>query len=204
MSGVAGPERAEAVLIGIGSEFRRDDGVAMAVLAAITDDGEPGDPAFDRVVLCDGEPTRVIEAWQDAGLAVVVDAVHAHPGEPGRIHQLAFTPQPGAENGWAPEQEGAASTGAASTGAASTGAAATGGANAAGTHGLGLGDAAALGAALGLMPERLVVIGVEGQDFDLGPGLSPPVAAAVPAAAGRIRRLLLDHHRAGRAGGSAS
>ncbi|MER5635533.1 hypothetical protein ABT095_01075 [Kitasatospora sp. NPDC002227] len=32
--------------------------------------------------------TRAVEPWDGADLAVVVDAVHGHPGEPGLIHRV--------------------------------------------------------------------------------------------------------------------
>jgi len=59
------------------------------------------------------------------------------------------------------------------------------------THGLGVADAVALGRALGQMPRRLVVVGVEGESFD-GSGLSPVVADAVDAAVGRVLEVMCD------------
>jgi hydrogenase maturation protease len=43
-----------------------------------------------------------------------------------------------------------------------------------------------LGRALGRLPNRLVVVGVEAERFDHGAPLSPHVAAAVPVAAARV------------------
>ena len=68
------------VVIGVGNEFRRDDGVGLAVVARLRDRVPPG----VELVLTDGEPTRLIEAWTGAALAVVVDAVRADPPRPGR------------------------------------------------------------------------------------------------------------------------
>ncbi len=62
----------------------------------------------------------------------------------------------------------------------------------AGTHSLGVGHAAALGAALGRVPETLVVLGVEGHDFAEGAPLSAPVAAAVPRVAAAVEALIAD------------
>lgn len=73
-----------------------------------------------------------------------------------------------------------------------------------GSHALGLADALRLGGALGRLPDRLEVVGVEGARFDPGDelDLSAPVAAAVPEA----RDLVLAALRSGwsdrRAGGS--
>jgi hydrogenase maturation protease len=65
----------QVVVIGVGNEFRRDDGVGPAVVASLRDRVPPG----VDLVLTDGEPTRLIEAWTGAVLAVVIDAVRAHP-----------------------------------------------------------------------------------------------------------------------------
>lgn len=52
----------------------------------------------------------------------------------------------------------------------------------------GLGAAIELARALDRLPGRLVNLAVEGTDFDLGLGLSPPVAAALPELAARVAR----------------
>jgi hydrogenase maturation protease len=59
---------------------------------------------------------------------------------------------------------------------------------AASTHHLGLADAVELARALGRLPERLVVVGIEGRSFDAGEGLSPDVEAAVGDAVATVRR----------------
>ena len=68
------------VVIGVGNDFRRDDGAGPAVVASLRGRVPPG----VELVLTDGEPTRLIEAWAGAALAIVVDAVRAHPPRPGR------------------------------------------------------------------------------------------------------------------------
>jgi hydrogenase maturation protease len=55
------------------------------------------------------------------------------------------------------------------------------------THGLGLAEGIALAESLGMLPNRLVVYGIEGADFGLGEGLSPEVAAAVPQVVSRLQ-----------------
>jgi hydrogenase maturation protease len=62
----------EAVVIGIGNPFRNDDGIGPAVAAQIEEQRLPG----VRVVMSDGEPAGLLEAWAGAGLTVVVDAIH--------------------------------------------------------------------------------------------------------------------------------
>ncbi|MEU5264249.1 hydrogenase maturation protease [Amycolatopsis sp. NPDC021455] len=70
-----------SVVIGVGNEYRHDDGVGLAVLAELDANPIPG----VVTALCDGEPAALLEAWTGAGLAVVVDAVLCEPSTPGRI-----------------------------------------------------------------------------------------------------------------------
>jgi hydrogenase maturation protease len=152
------------VVIAIGNEYRQDDGAAPAVLRLLRDRGAPA----DRFDLSDGESTRLLALWQNRELAVVIDAVHAHPGEPGRIHRLDL-PRTARLRGGAT------------------------------THGLGLGEAVELGRVLGLLPEHLVVVGIEGERFGWGKELTPAVAEAVPKAAEQVRLLLEQARADGRA-----
>lgn len=73
--------RPASVVIGIGNTFRRDDGVGPAVAAEVARRGLPG----TRVLDCVAEPTAILEAWEDAGRAVLIDA--AAGGHPGRVRQ---------------------------------------------------------------------------------------------------------------------
>jgi hydrogenase maturation protease len=74
----------QAVVIGIGNPFRRDDGVGPEIAAQIQGQQLPG----VRVVIADGEPAGLLEAWEGADLAVVVDAIQWVPASPGSIHRL--------------------------------------------------------------------------------------------------------------------
>jgi hydrogenase maturation protease len=135
----------QVVVIGVGNEFRRDDGAGPAVVASLRDRVPPG----VDLVLMDGEPTRLIEAWTGASLAVVIDAVRAHPSCPGRVHRFVL--------------DGSRA----------------GPAQAASSHGFGLDDAVSLAVALDRMPGRLIVHAIEAADLTQGTGLTPPVAAAI-------------------------
>ena len=70
-----------AVVIGVGNEYRHDDGVGLAVLAELDAHPIPG----VVTALCDGEPAALLEAWTGAEIAIVVDAVLCEPSTPGRI-----------------------------------------------------------------------------------------------------------------------
>jgi hydrogenase maturation protease len=140
------------VVIGVGNEYRRDDGAGLAVVISLRDRVPPG----VDLVLTDGEPTRLIEAWTGAEVAVVVDAVRADPPRPGRVHRFELDR--------------------ALTGATRT----------ASSHGFGLDDAIQLALALDRMPSRLVVHAIEAADLGQGTGLTPPVAAAVDEVASAV------------------
>ncbi|MBT2212667.1 MULTISPECIES: hydrogenase maturation protease [Actinomadura] len=137
------------IVIGVGNEFRRDDGAGPAAVEALR--GRVG----VTLAVTDGEPARLIELWAGADLAIVVDAVRCDPPSPGRVHELGLDTAALA----APPVTG---------------------------HSLGLGDAVALGAAVGRMPRVLEVLAIEGSEFGFGRGLTPRVAAAVDSLTRRL------------------
>jgi hydrogenase maturation protease len=142
----------QAVVIGVGNEFRRDDGAGPQVVARLRGHVPQG----TELVVSDGEPVRMIEAWAGLPLAVVVDAVRAEPARPGRLHRLvvdrATEGPPGSVS----------------------------------SHGLGLEDALGLALALDRMPGRLIVHAVEAADLRQGTGLTPAVAAVIDALAAAV------------------
>ena len=148
----AAAAKGRAVVIGVGNEFRRDDGAGPAVVARLR--GHLPDDVC--LLVSDGEPTRLIEAWAGAPVAVIVDAVRAEPAVPGRLHRLvlhradATVPQP------------------------------------ASSHGLGLDCAIGLGQALDRMPGMLILHAVEAADIGQGTGLTPAVAAAIDTLAAAV------------------
>ncbi|MEE1744307.1 MULTISPECIES: hydrogenase maturation protease [unclassified Streptomyces] len=138
-------------VIGVGNEFRHDDGVGWAVVARLAERAEERPlPSGTALRVCDGDPARLITLWEDADLAIVVDAAHAQPGLPGRLHRLKV-------------DDGQLSQ----TGTATS------------SHGLGLGNAVELARHLDRLPGQLVVYAIEGANSSLGTGLSAPVAAVV-------------------------
>lgn len=78
------------VVVGLGNRYRRDDGVGVAVAAAVRGLAWP-----NVVVTSDiAEPTALLEAWTGAGLAVIIDAAVAAPANPGRIHRYPLDEVP--------------------------------------------------------------------------------------------------------------
>lgn len=67
------------VVIGVGNEHRRDDGVGPAVADQVAGLRLAG----VRVLRCPAEPTAILDGWTGADLAVVVDAEVGGP--PGRV-----------------------------------------------------------------------------------------------------------------------
>lgn len=134
-----------SIVIGIGNEYRRDDGVGLVVAERL----RSRVPAGVEVVGCELEPSRLIDAWEGAELALVVDAVHSG-AEPGTLHRFDAGEAPVPAAVFRPS-----------------------------THAFGVGEAVELSRALGTLPARVVLFGVEGEEFAAGEGLTPPVEAAV-------------------------
>jgi hydrogenase maturation protease len=146
-------EPARTVVIGVGNDFRGDDGAGPAVLARLTAVVPPG----VELVASDGEPANLLMAWDGASLAIVVDAMQAGEAPPGTLHRAVIAttdPLPGAAV--VPEDAGMS-----------------------GSHQLGVGSAIGLAQVLGRLPARLIVHGIQGGDFTLGASLSQPVAGAI-------------------------
>ncbi len=116
-----------------------------------------------RVVPFDGESTGLLDLWSGAGLVVLVDALRSR-GHPGRIHRFD------GDLADLLSEEPTAST-----------------------HALSVGEVWRLGASLGQLPERLVVFGVEGEQFAPGIGLSPAVARSMDALSDAVVAEVLEH-----------
>lgn len=137
------------VVIGVGNDYRSDDGVGLAVAERL----RGRTPAGVEIVTCAQEPSRLIDAWQDAEAVFVVDAASSGE-EPGTLHRFDASAEP------IPERVFRSST-----------------------HAFGVGEAIEFARALRKLPERVIVYGIEGGVFAAGAALSAPVAAAVEQAA---------------------
>ena len=133
------------VVIGVGNAYRGDDAAGREVARLV----RARAPEGLEVVVCELEPTRLIDAWDGADLALVVDAVSSG-AEPGTVHRFDGASGP------LPSREFRSST-----------------------HALGIGETVELARALGRLPARIVVIGVEGESFGAGTELSGPARAGV-------------------------
>jgi hydrogenase maturation protease len=102
----------------------------------------------------------LVDRWAGEDLVIAIDAVRSG-APPGTLYQIDATTTP------LPAEWSFASS-----------------------HQVGLAHAVEFSRALNRLPARLIVVGIEAGDFDHGTGLSPEVAAAVPAAAATVARYL--------------
>jgi len=115
-----------------------------------------------RLIGCDiiegcDDAMALVSAWEDAALAIVIDAMISGE-EPGSIRRLDAGEQPLPKD-WARCS----------------------------SHGLGLAEAVELGRALGQLPARLIIFGVEAKTLETGALLSAEVAAAIDKLARQIK-----------------
>lgn len=109
------------------------------------------------------DPSDVLDAWAPDDTVVVADAISSG-GQPGDIHVVDAVARTLPAGSWA----------------------------AGGTHAMGIAAVVELARALGRLPRRLVVVGVEAGRFDHGTPMSDAVAAAVPAAAAAVLAAIDD------------
>ena len=147
------PGRALLRVVGVGNPWRGDDAAGLAVAERLSGRLPEGVELLQR----EGEPTGLIDAWEQSDTVWLVDAVRS--GEPpGTVHRLD-----GSDDALPAELFRGS------------------------THHLGVPDAVELARALGRLPRRLVVFGIEGESFVAGRGLSAAVASAVDRVAEQLR-----------------
>jgi hydrogenase maturation protease len=150
------------LVAGIGSEYRHDDGVGAVVAAAVA-----LATTSTRDVGPLGEPLDLLGRCNDADLVVVIDATRSG-ATPGTVQVIELDLTAGDDTiTRGPSRESS-------------------------SHGIGLTGVVRLARAVGQAPRRLVVVGVEGERFDVGEGLSQSVAAAVPEAVSRVVELIRE------------
>jgi hydrogenase maturation protease len=134
-----------AVVIGVGNELRGDDAAGLVVARRLRERA-----ATQAVVLaCEADPAGLLEAWQGAALAIIVDTV-VSGAQPGTVQRfdVSSVPLPGRLVGSS-------------------------------THALGVAEAIELARALRRLPRRTIVYGIEGRSFVTGAALHPSVERAV-------------------------
>jgi hydrogenase maturation protease len=148
----AGAAGGGALVIGLGNPVRGDDRAGLEVARRVRERA----PDAVRAIEVEREPSGLIDAWEGARLAIVVDAAAA-ASRPGAVHRLDASSRP-LPPGLRP----------------------------ASTHALGLAETIELARALGRLPERLLVYAIEGERFEAGAAISPAVEAAIDGVVERV------------------
>ncbi|MGD9419955.1 MAG: hydrogenase maturation protease [Verrucomicrobiota bacterium JB025] len=147
------PPRHSIVVIGVGNPYRGDDAVGRLVARRIMESAPPGVTVREE----SGEGTALMEAWENADVVFLVDAVQSG-GAAGAIHRFDARTQS------LPSRFFHYST-----------------------HAFSVAESVELARALDRLPPHLIIYGIEGADFSSGEALTPAVAAALDEAALRIR-----------------
>jgi hydrogenase maturation protease len=148
----AEPRRAAWLIIGIGNDFRRDDGAGRVVARLVAANA----PSAVRVIEESGEGAALIEAWRGAEAVILIDAVHSG-APPGFIHQFDAHAKPIPRNFFQHS-----------------------------SHAFSVAEAVELARELGQLPRRLIVFGIEGENYGAGEELSPVVQTAAEEVVRRI------------------
>lgn len=140
------------LVIGIGNDYRGDDAIGLAVVRALRA------RKIERVRLMesDGDCTTLFEAWKQADMVILVDAVFSGAA-PGTIHRVDTRTQA------LPE-----------------------GCTFSSTHAIGIAEALRLARTLGQLPPCVIVYGIEGENFATGEDLSPSLKRVVQRVVERI------------------
>ena len=118
---------------------------------------------MDVLALEFDDPSEALNAWGPEDTVVFADAISSG-ADPGYVHVVDAIEHQLPAGNW----------------------------SAAGTHAFGLAAIVELARSLGVLPRRLVVVGVEAGQFGHGARLSAAVQAAVPAAADAVLTVLDD------------
>jgi hydrogenase maturation protease len=141
------------LIIGLGNDYRSDDGVGRDVARKLRAESLDG----VRILEESGEGAALIDAWHDADFVILIDAVHSG-AKPGTIYRIDAHAEEIPRSFFHYS-----------------------------THAFSVSEAVGLGRALGQLPQRLVVYGIEGKNFEAGIGLSPEIETAAEETARRVK-----------------
>lgn len=158
-------------VVGIGNRWAGDDGVGLEAVRRLEAAWAPAGAGRDGEVAFLTLPhagVELIEVMGRCDLLILVDAVSSG-ATPGTVHSEV----------WRPDRLAARGTERASS------------------HGLGVREALGLAAALGKLPPRVILWGIEVASTAPGEGLSPAVAATLPIVVAGLCRELETQRPAG-------
>jgi hydrogenase maturation protease len=148
------------LLIGVGNEYRSDDGLGIFAAREIRRRNLPG----VRVVEQNGEGTALMDAWEEYRYVIVVDAMNSGTAS-GDVHCIDAVTHP------VPSHLFHYSS-----------------------HSFGVVEAIELSRVLDRLPDTLLLYGIEGKLFDVGPGLTDPVLKNMPEMISSIEHALHRIH----------
>jgi hydrogenase maturation protease len=142
-----------ALVIGLGNDYRSDDAVGRVVARKL------GAESLDGVRILEesGEGAALMDAWQGADFVILIDAVHSG-AKPGTIHRVDAHAEEIPRSFFHYS-----------------------------THAFSVAEAVELARALGQLPQRLVIYGIEGKNFESGIDLSPEIETAAEETARRVK-----------------
>lgn len=140
------------VLIGVGNEYRSDDGVGLIALRELRNKGFPQ----TRYIESAGDGANLVEAWTNAEMAILIDAISSG-STPGTIYRFDALTQR------LPQTFSSQST-----------------------HAFDVAEAIELAYVLHQLPSSLIVYAIEGKHFAAGLGLSSEVEQAMHAVVERV------------------
>jgi hydrogenase maturation protease len=140
--------KSKILLIGIGNEYRSDDGIGLVVARKLKEKRLPKRIVVEEVV----RETALMETWKGSDRVIIVDAASSG-AEPGIIHRFdaCAGPIPVGMDGHSPLRS---------------------------THTFSIAETIELARTLNQLPPHLIVYGIEGKTFKLGLGLSLEVEMA--------------------------
>ena len=144
------------IIIGIGNDFQGDDGIGHHIAQRIRTLNPPNVTVLEE----SGEAANLMDAWSDADVVVIIDAMYS-----GRT--LGMVRRFDASNTPLPKEFYSHFS----------------------THSFGIADSLELARALGLLPTKVIVYGIEGKNFETGQGLSPEVDQSTDIV---VEQILLD------------
>jgi hydrogenase maturation protease len=150
-------------LIGIGQSLRGDDGIGPAAVRQWSlDFSATASDPRVNILSLETPGLDLLEYLEGADAAVLVDAVSTGKS-PGTVQVMASIP----ESGLSASEKTA--------------------------HGFGVAETISVARKTGIrLPQRLILIGIEGKQFELGSGLSEPVHLAIPEAVREIQKLVAE------------
>ena len=152
------------VLIGLGQSLRRDDGAGLkAVQEWLKKYPNTASHPLLRIEILELPGLGLLDLIYHAGAAIIVDAVQSG-SKPGKLHLTM------------PSEVSDFDAGSGSA------------------HGLGVAEVLALGRQISpeLMPEKIIFVGIEGENFDMGDHLSAAVKKSMPEVVDHINQLVLN------------